>query len=703
MHRHITGRHRRNTRYHCTVFGCEFSIEGGSALVRKDDWTRHLTRLHNMDPDNLPDPILIEMQPDGKRSRGFVFIQDHAGDEDGAAAMPAPAAGIDSESSRPETAASRPTLPAPTVAHDSVVEFLVRKATQDFEFGSLLHAWADRNLESSQLNRLMTIIKHSYDDFRANLRNNDDIMPPSILIADNELVTRLVDGYVDFVSRMTQTSDEELEHNLPKPSDANLASGLDPSKLDFARLLYDFSGASSAELSVRAGDLVAILSRSGPNNEPSEWWYCRTRDGRLGYLPSNYIEILKRPSNSQVPSVSNAIKPQKLRAAIPDEGMSISQLTELFSTQIGEGSDQMTMPQFLDLLKKHCIWRGQLLFRSPASEAGESVEDSTDEPDLAISQPQSPMAVSSSSNRNTGSPKQPDQEQPLSNPGVTSLEQIHAGSVPPATMLTVHPKDTMLRFQEGDDFPLFPDPSPEYDQLMNDLFPVSPRIASEANNARSKVSRDASTLAHIKGKQTKSDRQGSPISNSPGVNPLSPMPSFSSDTSNRPASPPGAQHGSTQAPKTCTKCLTQTTPLWRKDTEGQTLCNPCGLFLQLHGRTRPLTLKADVIKARMWTPEEDALIVELRDSGMKWQNISERLPGRSAISCRLHFQNYLDMRHLCGCGRRFRTQSELGNHVSTPGECPKEGVLQDVSNPCDRCILVSVEPQEPATKRSAFS
>ena len=45
-----------------------------------------------------------------------------------------------------------------------------------------------------------------------------------------------------------------------------------------------------------------------------------------------------------------------------------------------------------------------------------------------------------------------------------------------------------------------------------------------------------------------------------------------------------------------------------------------------------------------WTPEEDAIIIELRGSGMKWEDISKRLPGRSAISCRLHYQNYLERR-----------------------------------------------------------
>lgn len=49
-------------------------------------------------------------------------------------------------------------------------------------------------------------------------------------------------------------------------------------------------------------------------------------------------------------------------------------------------------------------------------------------------------------------------------------------------------------------------------------------------------------------------------------------------------------------------------------------------------------------KQSKWSPEEDAIIIDLRGSGMKWEDISKRLPGRSAISCRLHYQNYLERR-----------------------------------------------------------
>ncbi|RAL61543.1 hypothetical protein DID88_009582 [Monilinia fructigena] len=49
-------------------------------------------------------------------------------------------------------------------------------------------------------------------------------------------------------------------------------------------------------------------------------------------------------------------------------------------------------------------------------------------------------------------------------------------------------------------------------------------------------------------------------------------------------------------------------------------------------------------KQSKWSPEEDALIIDLRGSGMKWEDISKRLPGRSAISCPYYRITYLERR-----------------------------------------------------------
>lgn len=137
-----------------------------------------------------------------------------------------------------------------------------------------------------------------------------------------------------------------------------------------------------------------------------------------------------------------------------------------------------------------------------------------------------------------------------------------------------------------------------------------PRSQSFRNMAdgRRKMPRNASTPMGSLGNPFDRLAQSNP--NSPPPEGAGTVSGYSSVAPSRPASPLGSKHGSTtnlqttsgnqdgNTPTTCTNCFTQTTPLWRRNPEGQPLCNACGLFLKLHGVVRPLSLKTDVIKKR---------------------------------------------------------------------------------------------------------
>lgn len=133
-----------------------------------------------------------------------------------------------------------------------------------------------------------------------------------------------------------------------------------------------------------------------------------------------------------------------------------------------------------------------------------------------------------------------------------------------------------------------------------------------SGDRRQKIPRNASTPGlSMAGRGNPFDRLAQSNPNSPPTDTAGNASGFSSVAPSRPSSPLGSKQDSSSnlqgaagsqadgsAPTTCTNCFTQTTPLWRRNPEGQPLCNACGLFLKLHGVVRPLSLKTDVIKKR---------------------------------------------------------------------------------------------------------
>ncbi|KAJ9625923.1 Peroxisomal membrane protein PAS20 [Taxawa tesnikishii (nom. ined.)] len=125
------------------------------------------------------------------------------------------------------------------------------------------------------------------------------------------------------IRALARSQEEEEKRRMqadPQAYAAQNGQPIDPSKLDFCRVLYDFMPeanpniANGVDLAVQKGDLVAVLSKTDPMGNPSEWWQCRARDGRKGYLPSNYLETIQRKQQAQITSGSQPVSPVGSRA-----------------------------------------------------------------------------------------------------------------------------------------------------------------------------------------------------------------------------------------------------------------------------------------------------------------------------------------------------------------------------------------------------
>ncbi|KAF4978753.1 hypothetical protein FZEAL_4914 [Fusarium zealandicum] len=65
LQRHINDRHEKKKKFHCAVPGCDYSRQGGKGFPRKDNWKRHMTKIHNMDQKHLPEPEEVDEEMGG--------------------------------------------------------------------------------------------------------------------------------------------------------------------------------------------------------------------------------------------------------------------------------------------------------------------------------------------------------------------------------------------------------------------------------------------------------------------------------------------------------------------------------------------------------------------------------------------------------------------------------------------------------------
>ncbi|CAG9940711.1 unnamed protein product [Clonostachys rosea f. rosea IK726] len=65
LQRHINDRHEKKKKFHCSMPGCDYSRTGGKAFPRKDNWKRHMVKIHGMDQGSLPEPVEVDQEMTG--------------------------------------------------------------------------------------------------------------------------------------------------------------------------------------------------------------------------------------------------------------------------------------------------------------------------------------------------------------------------------------------------------------------------------------------------------------------------------------------------------------------------------------------------------------------------------------------------------------------------------------------------------------
>jgi len=69
------------------------------------------------------------------------------------------------------------------------------------------------------------------------------------------------------------------------------SGNIDPSKLTFARAKWEFKAGEDWELGLARDEIVAVLEQREGKNGEQGWWRGRTRDGRIGWFPGNYVSL----------------------------------------------------------------------------------------------------------------------------------------------------------------------------------------------------------------------------------------------------------------------------------------------------------------------------------------------------------------------------------------------------------------------------
>ncbi|CDO94991.1 unnamed protein product [Kluyveromyces dobzhanskii CBS 2104] len=150
-----------------------------------------------------------------------------------------------------------------------------------------------RLAQGNENNQVSTLSKQLIEEFKS--KNSDPSKKKGKRMSWKPLIMFLaaVFGFPYILNKFIQ---KLQQHQKARVSGGTFGEhNLDPNNLEFARAIYDFVPENPRiECNLKKGDLMAIISKKDPMGNNSEWWKVRTKQGNIGYVPYNYLELIKK-------------------------------------------------------------------------------------------------------------------------------------------------------------------------------------------------------------------------------------------------------------------------------------------------------------------------------------------------------------------------------------------------------------------------
>ncbi|XP_056280602.1 transcription factor GATA-3 isoform X3 [Pseudoliparis swirei] len=140
------------------------------------------------------------------------------------------------------------------------------------------------------------------------------------------------------------------------------------------------------------------------------------------------------------------------------------------------------------------------------------------------------------------------------------------------------------------------------------------------------------------------------------------------------------QSAARRAGTSCANCQTTTTTLWRRNANGDPVCNACGLYYKLHNINRPLTMKKEGIQTRNRKMSSKSKKSKKSPDGL--DDFSSRLMEKSSAS--------------------FSPAAALSRHMSSFPPFSHSGHMLSTPTPMHPSSGLSFAPHHPSSMVSAM-